>query len=305
MIIAGGIDIGSNSFRLLVAEIREGRLRPLAQELVTVRLGEGLGESGLLAPAAMARAETTLAGFAAKIAAFSPGSLRVCATHAVRQAFNQEDFLARVRAKIGFKVEMLSGEEEANLALAGVFSALPPEQRRYPFLLADVGGGSTEIIWQINPSSPPSSVSLPLGAVGLTEEFGPDLEGIRRRVRVSLNQSLAIEAGQPEPGQFLAVSGGTATSLAALSLGLTSYKARLVQNHILSLAELGRLIDRLASLSPDQREAMPGMGQGRGRIILAGAVLLQELQQVMAGRPLLVSDAGLLEGILLSGATNC
>jgi len=301
VVTACGIDMGSNSFRLLVAELEDGRLRPLACELVTVRLGEGLGKSGLLAPAAMARAETALAGFAARVAAFSPGSLRVCATHAVRRAANQKDFLAGVRSRTGFTVEVLSGEEEASLALRGVFFALPPEQRRYPFLLADVGGGSSEIIRQNTFSSPPRSVSLPLGAVGLTEEFGSDPEAIRRRVRALLNQALEPEANLSEPGSFLVVSGGTATSLAALSLGLVSYEARLVQNYLLTDTELGRLVNRLASLSRDQREALPGMGQGRGGIILAGAVILQELQRTLAGQPLLVSDAGLLEGILLSG----
>jgi exopolyphosphatase/guanosine-5'-triphosphate,3'-diphosphate pyrophosphatase len=102
----------------------------------------------------------------------------------------------------------------------------------------------------------------------------------------------------------LVASGGSATSLAALALGLDRYDARKVQNYILSQTALNRLVARLAGLSPEERNALPGLADGRGEIIVAGAMILQELRQTLAS-PVLVSDAGLLEGILLSGATGC
>lgn len=306
MIIACGLDIGTNSFRLLVAEVEDGRLHPLAQDLVTVRLGEGLGASGLLSPAAMLRAEAALVRFAGIMAAYPVQRLRACATHAVRKADNSRDFLQRAEARTGFRIEVLSGAGEARLALLGALSGLPAERHRSPLLLADVGGGSTEIIFQGRAESEPRLISLPLGAVGLSEEYGTDRESMRGEIKAILAPALRHlgEAEMVGPDVSLVASGGTATSLAALALGLDRYDARQVQNHILSQAALGRLVARLAGFSPEERNALPGLADGRGEIIVAGALILQELQQALSS-PVLVSDAGLLEGILLSAAIGC
>jgi exopolyphosphatase/guanosine-5'-triphosphate,3'-diphosphate pyrophosphatase len=201
---------------------------------------------------------------------------------------------------------VLSGEEEARLALLGMLSALPEKQRRYPLLLADVGGGSSELIRQATAGSAPRVISLPLGAVGLSEEFGADRASMGEKIRATLTPTLRHLAEGDFLGQDLSLvaSGGTATCLAALALGLDRYDARQVQNYILSQAALNRLVARLAGLSPEEHNALPGLADGRGEIIVAGAMILQELQQALAS-PVLVSDAGLLEGILLSGATGC
>jgi exopolyphosphatase/guanosine-5'-triphosphate,3'-diphosphate pyrophosphatase len=306
MRIACGMDMGTNSFRLLVAEVEDGRLHPLAQDLVTVRLGEGLGATGLLAPAAMLRAEAALARFTEKMAPYPLDSVRACATHAVRKAGNSRDFLQRAEALTGLSIEVLSGEEEARLALLGMLSALPEEQRRYPLLLVDVGGGSSEIILQTTAGNAPLAISLPLGAVGLSEEFSTDLGAMRGAIKAILAPALRNLADGEflGPDLSLVASGGTATSLAALALGLDRYDARQVQNYILSQTALHRLVAWLAGLAPEERNALPGLADGRGGIIVAGAMILQELRQALAS-PVLVSDAGLLEGILLSGATGC
>lgn len=306
MRIACGMDMGTNSFRLLVAEVEDGRLHPLAQDLVTVRLGEGLGATGLLAPAAMLRAEAALARFTEKMAPYPLDSVRACATHAVRNADNSRDFLQRAEALTGLSIEVLSGEEEARLALLGMLSALPEKELRYPLLLVDVGGGSSEIILQTTTGSAPLAISLPLGAVGLSEEFSTDLGAMRGAIKAILAPTLRNLADGEflGPDLSLVASGGTATSLAALALGLDRYDARQVQNYILSQTALHRLVAWLAGLAPEERNALPGLADGRGEIIVAGAMILQELRQALAS-PVLVSDAGLLEGILLSGATGC
>ena len=305
MNIACGIDIGTNSFRLLVAEVEDGRLRPLAHDLVTVRLGEGLTTTGTLSPSALLRAEAALARFAALMAPYPVRSVRACATHAVRKAANREEFLPRGKASLGVRVEVLSGEEEACLAMRGTLSALPAQQRRYPFLLADVGGGSSEIILQATAESEPQMSSLPLGAVGLTEEFAGDLPAMRQKIRAILAPALRAILGGEQRGHvsLLMASGGTATALAALALGLARYDAQLVQNYQLSQGALPRLVAGLTALLPEERNGLPGLEDGRGEIILAGALILQELQQELA-HPVLVSDAGLLEGILLSVASG-
>ena len=306
MRIACGMDIGTNSFRLLVAEVEDGRLHPLAHDLVTVRLGEGLGATGLLAPAAMLRAEAALARFAGKMAAYPVQHVRACATHAVRKAGNSRDFLQRAEALTGLSIEVLSGEEEARLALLGMLSALPEARRRYPLLLVDVGGGSSELILQGRAGGEPRLISLPLGAVGLSEEFGADRGAMRGAIKAISAPALRrlVESEMVGPDISLVASGGTATCLAALALGLDRYDARQVQNYILSQAALDRLVARLAGLSSGERNALPGLADGRGEIIVAGALILQELQQALVS-PVLVSDAGLLEGILLSGTTDC
>lgn len=306
MITACGIDIGSNSFRLLVAEIRDGRLRPLLHDLVTVRLGEGLGASGFLAPAAINRGEAALARFSEKIARYPSARVRACATHALRIAANSRDFLLRIKERTGLSVEVLSGEEEARLALLGMLSGLPEEQRRYPLALVDVGGGSTEVIRQAAAGDDPRMISLPLGAAGLSEEFGADLTSMRKKIRATLDRALpAIAAGETGcPDSLLVASGGTATSLASLALGLKRYDARLLSNYQLSRTGLQTLVAGLAALSPRERNDLPGLGEGRGGIIVAGAMILQEALQALASPFLRVSDAGLLEGILLSGAAT-
>ncbi|HCC53862.1 MAG TPA: hypothetical protein DEQ20_02900 [Desulfobulbaceae bacterium] len=306
MTIACGIDIGTNSFRLLVAEIHNGCLLPLAHDLTTVRLGEDLELTGLLAPAALLRAEAALIRFAEKMAAYPMHSVRACATHAVRKASNSQAFLQQAEALTGLSIEVLSGEEEAHLALLGVLSALPGEKRRYPLFLVDVGGGSSELIIQATAESDTWAISLPLGAVGLTEEFGMNHEAMREKIRAILAPALQrITKGERlRPDLSLIASGGTATSLAALALGLNRYDAQQVQNYHLSQAELHRLVTWLTSLAPEKRNALTCLTDRRGEIIVAGAVLLQELQQALA-ISMLVSNAGLLEGILLSGATSC
>ncbi len=306
MTIACGVDIGTNSFRLLVAEVEDGHLRPLVHDLVTVRLGEGLGALGLLAPAAMLRGEAALVRFAGKMAPYPLDSVRACATHAVRKATNSRDFLRRIEALTGLSLEVLSGAEEARLALLGALSALPEERRRYPLLMVDVGGGSTEVILQATAGSEPRVLSLPLGAMGLTEEFAADYEAMREKIRTTLVPALRSIAEWEMLGQdvsLVVASGGTATSLAALALGLDRYDGQRVQNYPLSQATLHRLVAWLAPLSPTERNGLPCLAEGRGEIIVAGAVLVQELQQALAS-PVLVSDAGLLEGILLSGTTD-
>lgn len=306
MTISCGMDIGSNSFRLLVAEVQEGRLRPIAHDCVTVRLGEGLATSGLLTSAAMIRAEKTLCGFVEKIAAYPLHSLRVCATHAVRKALNNTDFLQRIETLTGLQIEVLSGEEEARLALLGALTALPEQYRLTPLLLADVGGGSSELVPLVKIDSVPQGISLPLGAVGLTEEFGADLAGMRNRIRATLLPALRSMVGgdMAGHGSRLVASGGTATSLAALSMGLDRYDGQLVQNYTLKKASLHGLVVSLAALSPGKRNSLPGLAEGRGEILVAGAVVLEELLQALLCPCLLVSDAGLLEGIVLSGAVT-
>jgi exopolyphosphatase/guanosine-5'-triphosphate,3'-diphosphate pyrophosphatase len=307
MDIACGMDIGTNSFRLLVAEIKDGRPHPLTHDRITVRLGEELGSSGLIGPAAMLRGEAALVRLAGKLASYSLQSLRVCATHAVRKASNKQDFLRMAERTTGVSIEVLSGEEEGRLVLQGTLSALPEELRRYPLVLLDVGGGSTEIIFQEKAESDSQVISLGLGAIGLTEEFGENLAAMGEKIRATLAPALGNTCAREMVGQtsLLIASGGTATTLAALALGLDRYDGLRVQNYPLSQDALHRLLAELSTCPAGERDNLACLGNGRGKIIMAGAMILQEVHKALAFPDLLVSDAGLLEGILLSGAMGC
>lgn len=303
--IAAGIDLGSNSFRLLIAEAgKDNLLRPLHKDLATVRLSENLRKSGRLSTVAIERGESALSRFAEALAAYRLDSFRACGTHALRLAANRQEFLRKAGLILGRGIEVISGEEEASLSLLGVSSAL--RFSRYPMLVADVGGGSTELIWRGSPTGEVGTVSLPLGAVGLTEEFGTDYAAMRNRISESLTPALLNFPPHPAEGLsgYLIACGGAATSLAVLALGLTRYDEGLVHNYTLSGKRLAQLVGSLASISGPERSALPGLTDGRGEIIMAGSLIYQELLRITNSRELVVSDAGLLEGILRSGLAN-
>ena len=207
----------------------------------------------------------------------------------------------------GVPIEVLSGEEEGRLVLKGTLAALPEELLRYPLVLVDVGGGSTEIIFQEKAESEPQVISLELGAIGLTEEFDKDLAAMGEKIRATLAPPLGNSCTRAMVGQtsLVIASGGTATTLAALALGLDRYDGLRVQNYPLSQDALHRLLAEFSTCPSGERNNLPCLSNGRGKIIMAGAMILQELQQALGSLPLLVSDAGLLEGILLSGAADC
>lgn len=303
MVTAAAVDLGTNSFRLLVAELSGDKWLPLCKELVTVRLGQGLGQSGVLQPEAMLRGYGALALFAEKLALYRPDRLRVCGTCALRVSLNSASFTAQASELLHRRVEVLSGEEEARLTLLGMLSALG-QQVRHPLLLVDVGGGSSEFLLQARPGAQTRQISLPLGAVTLSEEFGPDTLAMAGRIRSILARALHDLFGAgPGGGQsgFLVGSGGTITTLAALDRGLCQYDEDLVQGHVLSQSRLAALCTTLRALSPEERVALPLLAQRRGEIIVAGAMIYEELLRLPGFDRIMVSDAGLLEGILLSG----
>jgi len=308
-LIAAGVDLGSNSFRLLVARRDGRRLETLAKESATVRLGQDLLKNKALSPAAIGRALQVLTSFRATMAACQPQLSQACGTAALRAAANSAQFLLEAKKALGLEIEVLSGQEEALLCLAGALSAFkqPPAA---PLLLADVGGGSTELLLQ-TAAAAVRIASLPLGAVGLTERFPAGSPPSSRQVQAltghigsTLQAPLqAWLAGPPRhPIPTVMATGGTATALAALDLELDRYDETVVQGHVLSKSRLDQLCRRLLALPPAKRLLLPGLDKGRGDIILAGAKIYQVLLELSGARQIIVSDAGLLEGIVLREA---
>ena len=306
--IAAGIDLGSNTFRLLVAICSAGNLSVLDKKLVTVRLGRGLAENKILHERAMEKGFEVLRIFRKSLDHYQPQSIRVCGTEALRQAENSYLFLQNAEEILQSKIDIVSGVEEAHLNLAGALSGYR-EPLSGTFLLVDVGGGSTELLFTDQATGQTGVESMGLGVIGLTEKFltapQPDIAAMDAILADTIGSALEK---LKFPGKLSAVNiigcGGTATSLAALDLNLTSYNESLVHAHILLRNTMEELWSRLIVLPADRRNELPCLGEGRGEILPAGLRIYQMLLKLVQQDRMRVSDTGLLEGILLSSISD-
>ena len=303
--IAAGIDLGSNTFRLLVAEFTGESMRMLAKKMATVRLGRGLQESCMLHEESMQKGFAVLLSFRDILDQHKPRNLRVCGTEALRQARNSHLFLHKAEEILGAKIEIVNGAEEACLSLAGVTAGfhnplLPP------LLLIDVGGGSTELLYTADTLGRRiEAVSTGLGVVSLTEKFlvslPPALDQLDGIITETIRYALEkLRIRTEHTAVNIIGCGGTATSMAVLDLNLGAYNESLVQGHVLQNTTIEKLWNRLITLSPDNRNALPCLGEGRGEILPAGIRIYHLLLKLLQQDRMMVSDSGLLEGILLS-----
>jgi len=306
--IAAGIDLGSNTFRLLVAISSAGNLKILDKKLATVSLGRGLEENQLLHEHAMEKGFKALRIFRKSLDHYQPQSIRVCGTEALRQAKNSSLFLQKAEETLQSKIEIITGEEEAHLSLAGALSGYK-EPLSGTFLLVDAGGGSTEFIFADTSTGQTRVESMGLGVIGLTEKFittpQPDIAAMDTMLADTIGNGLEkLNIPEKLPAVSIIGCGGTATSLAALDLNLTSYDEALVHGHILQRNDLEELWSKLIVLPADKRNALPCLGEGRGEILTAGLRIYQVLLELMQQDRMKVSDTGLLEGILLSSISE-
>lgn len=291
------VDIGTNTVRLLLGEVVNGSIH-CPQYLQTItRLGGGMTKQEGLTPAAMERTLSALKTYADFLSAAPPGQLRVVATEAMRRAVNAAAFVHKVQEQTGFVIEILSGDEEARLTARGVLSVLCPLPKHS--LVFDIGGGSTEFIL-LEGQQILFHKSYPLGVVDLAEQASwSSSEAAIANTLQSLLLDLALLNPQGLPAVELIGTAGTPTTLAALALEMQSYNRTLVNNHILHRSWLLDTNKRLSILTPNQREELPGIEQGRGDLILPGLRILLALLAAFKSDRVVVSDAGLLEGILL------
>lgn len=295
--IAAALDLGSNTLRLLVAEISGGQYRDLARGLATPRLGRRLQPGGPLDPAARAAARAEAAGFVRQARQMGAQRIALAATAACRLAADGAEFAEQLRRELGLdRAIVISGEQEARLSRAGVLSRLLGQA--HGALLADVGGGSSEV-GELTGEAP-FSLSLPLGAVALTEEHlhsdppsPPEMLALLKAV----GRGLAPLAGWP--ATRLVATAGTAATVGALLLGMETYQPGRVNNLAVSLAQLEQELMRLSVLPLERRRQVPGLEPERADIILAGMAILRGLLLMLELDQMTVMDAGLLEGILL------
>jgi exopolyphosphatase / guanosine-5'-triphosphate,3'-diphosphate pyrophosphatase len=294
------IDIGSNTIRSLIVEVlSDGSYRILDDEREVARLASGLNRRKKLSSAAIQRAVDALRRMADIIRARGVRRVAVVATSAIRSAANRRLFVARVQSETGLRVRVISGKEEAHLAFESAAGSFDLAGR--PCAVADVGGGSSEVILALG-NHIRGIHSLSLGAVALTEEFlrsdpvkGKQFRALRAHVREQ------IEAGgmelEPAP-QFLIASGGTATSLAQMALARQGLPGRPVQGYEMTQAELLHLRQAVLRRRLEERRAMPGLSPDRADIILAGVTILYEILDHLKVNTLKVSTRGIRHALL-------
>jgi exopolyphosphatase/guanosine-5'-triphosphate,3'-diphosphate pyrophosphatase len=277
------VDLGTNSTRLLVADVEDGRIEEVARRLTITRLGEGVDERGRLLPVPIARVRNVLSEFRREVESLGVERVLAVATSAVRDAENGEPFLGEVGWSYGFATRLLDGAEEAALTFLGVTAA---GQLAAGTLVLDVGGGSTELSIDGR-----DAVSLDVGSVRLTERFGDDVDAAAACVRGVLPHL--------EPLAAIGVA-GTVTTLAALDLG--RYDPELVHGHRLSATTVESWVDRLAAMPLEERRRLPGLEPARAPVIVAGAVIVQEVLRAYDLGELEVSERDLLHGVALAAA---
>jgi exopolyphosphatase/guanosine-5'-triphosphate,3'-diphosphate pyrophosphatase len=298
-----GIDCGTNSIRLLVAETgADGALYDLHREMRVVRLGQGVDRTGHLAPEALERTRVALADYAAVIGELGAERVRMVATSATRDAGNRDEFFSMVDATLGSPAEVISGTEEAALSFAGAVAGLPSASGR--LLVADIGGGSTELVLG-DASGVLSSFSMDVGCVRMTERHLHDDPPTREQVAAVIDDlhaaiaeargTVAVETADT----FIGVA-GTVTTICAIALGLDRYDADAIHATTITAAQVADVTARLLSMSHDERAALPVMHPGRVDVIGAGALVLRTLMEEAAAGQVLVSEHDILDGIALS-----
>lgn len=278
-------DVGTNSCRLLIAEIIDGNLIKLFKTVVSTRLGEGLLESGWLHPRAIKRTVDCLLNFRDTVMDYRVEAYRIVATSAVREAANRHDFLAVAEEELRLKIDVIDGEEEARLSWLGVRHGMTFAR---PPLVVDMGAGSTEFIFGGEPSV---IRSAKVGAIKATEGNWSTRDMWERMQEVfSLSERF-----RDNP---LVLVGGTPTTLVALKEGLAQYEPDLVHGQVLTRQDVEDLYAMLDAMPLDLRRRLPGLQPERADIIVKGALIVLLIMGGLQKEEVIVSESDLLEGVI-------
>jgi exopolyphosphatase/guanosine-5'-triphosphate,3'-diphosphate pyrophosphatase len=293
------VDLGTNSIRLLVARFAEGEPEPnqLARDTVITRIGQGVDKTGQLAPEALRRTVRVLDRFCRRARALGAERIHLAATSAVRDASNRADLAEAVERLTGEPMEVLTGEEEAALAFLGATRGLGHPA---PYLVMDVGGGSTEFV--MGDREPSGSVSAQIGSVRLTERYvhtdppsSEELDKLELAVTSVLHQ---VEDRIPVHDALTLVGvAGTSTTLQALALGLPEYDPEAIHRSILSRDDAESVFRLLADMTTEERRQIAVIPPGREDVIVAGATILVTAMRRWGLSQALISETDMLDGI--------
>lgn len=297
-----GIDIGTLTCRLLIADVAPSvSLQERYADRRILRLGEGVDRTKRLSDHAMERVIGCLCEWKNVIGHHRVAGCTVVATSAVRDATNRDEFLGRVKRETGFDVEILTGDEEARRTLLGIRSGLPADVTDVVAL--DIGGGSTEFILD-RPARQPIVRSIDIGVVRLCERIlkhdpptSQEIEHAREWVRSEIQT--AVEGVQGHHAATFVGTAGTITTLAAMAQKLPSYVPARIHNYTLALSTVLELEQMLLSRKKIDRVGLPGLEKNREEVIAAGVIIVRTIMETLGMPQILVSDAGLREGVLI------
>ncbi|MGA7054339.1 MAG: Ppx/GppA phosphatase family protein [Mycobacterium sp.] len=310
-----GIDCGTNSIRLLIADLEDGQLRDVHRETRIVRLGQGVDATGQFTPDAIARTKAALDDYAALLRIHGVERVRMVATSAARDVSNRDVFFAMTADVLGAVLpgsvaEVITGAEEAKLSFRGAVGEL--DSAGAPFVVVDLGGGSTEIVLggdRLSGDKVVASYSADIGCVRLTERClhsdpptPEEVEVARQAVRERLAVALGVV---PVEGARTWIGlAGTMTTLSALAHNMTAYDAAAIHLSRVTGNDLLAVCERLIGMTRSQRAALPPMHSGRADVIGGGAIVVEELARELRARAgideLIVSEHDILDGIVLS-----
>jgi exopolyphosphatase/guanosine-5'-triphosphate,3'-diphosphate pyrophosphatase len=303
------LDCGTNSLRLLVADVNGSTLTDVVRRMEIVRLGEGVDRTGRLSEAALARTFGVLDIYAETIASLEVERVRMVATSASRDAANRDDFTAGVLERIGVAPEVISGAEEAALSFAGATRELRgTAQLPSPFLVVDIGGGSTEFVLG-DDNGIRSARSVDVGCVRLTERHlraDPPTPAQIEAARADINAAID-DAGTVvrfADAQTLVGLAGSVTTVVALALGLTHYDPTRIHHARVSAVEVAEVTERLLVASRAERAMLPVMHPGRVDVIGAGALVLDTVLTRCGFDGVVASEHDILDGIAFSAAAS-
>lgn len=298
-----GIDIGTLTCRLLIADLNPGQpLKELRSDRRILRLGEGVDRTKRLSLAAMDRTIACLQEWQNVIKGYHVEATAVVATSAVRDAANRDEFLRRVKQETGFNVEVITGDEEARRTLLGIRSGLPTGVTN--ILALDIGGGSTEFILD-RLGQKPVVRSIDIGVVRLCERLlrndpPTDEEIHQAREWVTRETKAAVaDMGDYRQATFIGTA-GTITSLSAMAQKLQTYEPARIHNYTLRLETIQELEHTLLSRTKAERVGLPGLEKNREEVIAAGAIIIRTIMETLGQEACLVSDLGLREGVLIN-----
>jgi exopolyphosphatase/guanosine-5'-triphosphate,3'-diphosphate pyrophosphatase len=295
------IDCGTNSIRLLIADIDGSNFREVVRDMEIVRLGQGVDETGQFHPDAIARTLTAVDKFAAEIAKRGVEKIRFCATSATRDATNRHLFVDGVRERLGIELEVISGDEEAALSFAGAIKDLDPSNG--PFLVVDIGGGSTEFVF--GTSTVEAARSVNIGCVRMTERHissdpatPEQIELARTDIQAAIAQAAAVVP--ITKAKTLVAVAGTATTVAAAALELPQYDRYAIHLSRISAQQTHDAATMFATKSREQRLLLGYMHPGRVDVIAAGSLVLSEIMKATGATEFVASESDILDGMAFS-----
>ncbi|WP_089156644.1 Ppx/GppA phosphatase family protein [Micromonospora sp. NBS 11-29] len=302
----GAIDCGTNSIRLLIADLPGGAgpLVDVSRRMEIVRLGQGVDQTGRLAPEAIERTRVALADYAAEIEKAGVERVRMCATSASRDASNAGDFRAMVERTLGVPPEVVTGDEEARLSFTGAVRGLPADAEP-PYLVVDIGGGSTEFVVGTRTDGVRAAISVDIGCVRMTERHlhgdpptPAEIAAAEADIAAAVDRALAAVPGR-EAATLVGLA-GSVTTVVALAEGLREYDPSRIHHARVSYEQVASVTAALLGATREQRLTEPVMHPGRADVIGAGALVLRVIME-RAGMPSVVaSEHDILDGIAWS-----